>query len=370
MAKILQIQMFPYDTNSDLCERICRALKNRGHQVTIAFLKGRYDKKFLSKASSIHEFNFASSDLRGFRRIISLFFIYRFLKQQNFDLIIGHRFKPIHMQIFLAPFIPSPMVAVIHGEGDYDRSYRKRLIKKKGARISRFIAVSESVKAHLLSLHCGFNKENVVTIPNAVDTDEICRNFEQKVFSRNELGIKKSNFVFGTIGRLVPVKGHALLIEAFARISERYPDIELVIIGDGRDREALHDLIGRKCLSDRVHLAGWKDNPTRFLSAFDCYVFPSLSEGLPLGLLEGMCGSIPVIGSDIPAISSVLSGAGLLHESGNSQSISFCMERVLKMPTEERAALGKASFQKVKNEFSIGNFNKKWQLLVEGCLNI
>lgn len=365
MAKVLQIQMNPYDSFSDLCERSTSALVEDGNDVTVAFLKGEYDKNFPSKAKEIKEFRFHKSSLKGLKRIFSIYALFRFIQKEKFDIVIGHRFKPIHMLLTVAPFLDTSIIGVVHGEGDYNRGYRRRVIKKRGKHAAKFIAVSESVLNHLFELNCGFDAHNTEIIYNSIDVDKVKDAMLPKSAARESLGVDQDSFLFGTIGRLVPVKGHESLIDAFAILLSKYPSSQLVIIGEGRSRDDLEKQINSKGIGSQIHLLGWRDEPARFLSAFDCYVFPSLSEGLPLGLLEGMCASICITGSDIPAIRPIIEPFGLLHKPGDAGEIRKSLEAVLAMTKKERDTRGSLALSKVSKEYSLMRFNRSWTQCID-----
>lgn len=368
MANILQIQMFPYDTHSDLCEKIVNALKADGHNVSVLFLKGSYNEEFPSNADSINTFGFSSGSLKGIRRWFSIYKIFKFCKSGEYDVIIGHRFKPIHILLSISAFLNSRMIGIIHGEGDYNRGYRRRLIRRKSKLIANFVAVSSSVQEHLFSLNCGFERSNTTCINNAVDVADIKAGMMTREIALAELGIKKDRFLFGAIGRLVPIKGHRHLLGAFGELSRTNPEIELVIIGGGRERERLEKQIETLQIQNRVHLVGWRDDPTKYLSALDCYVFPSLSEGLPLGLLEGMCAEIPVIGSDIPSIRPILTGCGKLVEPESTQSLKIAMDEIISLSEEQRKSMGENCFREVRENYNLDVFERKYQGLIKEIL--
>lgn len=97
------------------------------------------------------------------------------------------------------------------------------------------------------------------------------------------------------MGRLVPNKNFALLIEAFARAGG---DERLLILGEGPERPALERWIAALGLADRVRLPGFVANPFPLIAGAQCYVLPSNAEGFPNGLVEAMALGVPVIATD------------------------------------------------------------------------
>jgi glycosyltransferase involved in cell wall biosynthesis len=115
-------------------------------------------------------------------------------------------------------------------------------------------------------------------------------------------GSRRPKFRFGTIGRLVPAKGHAVLIDAFARVIQSAPDAELSIYGYGNLRDDLQARIASLGLEGRARLEGRTENSAETLQNLDVFVFSSLNEGLPLVILEAMAAGLPIITTNIGGI--------------------------------------------------------------------
>jgi glycosyltransferase involved in cell wall biosynthesis len=111
---------------------------------------------------------------------------------------------------------------------------------------------------------------------------------------------------FGTIGRLVPAKGHSILIDAFARVAQIAPGAELSIYGYGDLHDELSAQIARLGLADRVRLAGRTNDSPATLQELDVFVLSSVNEGLPLVILEAMAAGLPIVTTDVGGIAEVL----------------------------------------------------------------
>lgn len=110
----------------------------------------------------------------------------------------------------------------------------------------------------------------------------------------------EKNLKIITIGRLVPQKNHACLIQAFAAIADNYPDWTVDIFGEGADYESLRRLIKQLHMTNRIHLRGKTSDVYAELNRSSIFVFPSLYEGFPNALAEAMAVGLPVVASDIP----------------------------------------------------------------------
>jgi len=111
--------------------------------------------------------------------------------------------------------------------------------------------------------------------------------------ARRALRLPDSGRLIGSAGRLEPVKGHALLIEALAALPT---DVTLVLAGDGSQRPILEALAARLGVAERVHFLGHIDSIVTFYRALDVFCLPSVAEGLPLSVLEAQaCGVAAVV---------------------------------------------------------------------------
>lgn len=100
------------------------------------------------------------------------------------------------------------------------------------------------------------------------------------------------------IGRFHPAKNHMFLLESFARIAAKDPEVLLLLIGDGDLRDEIQAKIAQLGLQGYVRLLGTRDDIHKILQAADCFVFPSLWEGLPVSVVEAQASGIPCVISD------------------------------------------------------------------------
>lgn len=365
--RVLQMQN-RYNVNaSDLAEQIIQGLPTDNFEVTTLFLRGRPGEgEPESRATRSLYLGFSQSDLKGVR-LRALWRLYRLIRAERFDVVIAHRFKPMNMLMLLNRALRIPLcIGVQHGIGDFDRPYRRwesRQLLKDNWRI---VGVSRAVRDYLIGCDAGFDATNTVQINNAIDIDRAETLQHPKAYARELLGLSQEPFVFGAIGRLVPVKGHVHLIEAFAQVRARYPQAQLAIIGEGRMRQELEALVARLGLADAVFLLGAREDALQYVRAFDAFVMPSLSEGLPLALLEGMSGHLPVIGSDIPSLKPILEDCGgRLFPSGRPDLLAAIMMNLLAMTKQERDEEGARSYAYLRRAHDIEDFRRHYLKLVE-----
>lgn len=372
-VKILQL-MPDYHENShnysDLTEQIAVAFSPERYAVTSAFIRGKPEPGHpASRAERTVYFNLPSNILRGLRLRLA-WHIFRFCREERFDVVICNRFKQVNLMMYLNRFLEiSVCIGISHGFGEYDAFWRRRRARLLIDDAWHFVGVSPAVKRYLLDRHCGFTEENTTAINNAIDIDRA----ESELFSREEarsrLNLPLDTRVIGAAGRLVRVKGHKYLIRAFARIREKHHDVHLCIIGNGREEGALKNEIARLGVQDRVHLPGFVAGAKRYVRAFDLWAMPSFSEGFSLALLEGMIGRLPVIASDIPAMRPVIEGAGgIAVPPGDDDALARALDSYLSLPASDLVEKGEKAYAYLRENHGIAEYRAKYLALVEKSL--
>lgn len=160
-----------------------------------------------------------------------------------------------------------------------------------------------------------------------------------------------------TVGRAVPVKGQALLVEAIAELGRRGLDAKLTIVGDGPQLPALRALAGRLGVADRVEFAGavGQDEIPGFYERADVFALPSFAEGLPVVLIEALACGVPVVASRITGIPELVEEgvSGLLSTPGDGADLTRALEEILRAGAGRRAEMGGAGRAKVEAEFDL-----------------
>ncbi len=114
---------------------------------------------------------------------------------------------------------------------------------------------------------------------------------------RSEWGLSNKN-VFIHVGRLHVAKNHSFLLNAFKKISEINSNAILFVVGDGELKEDINAKIDELALNDKVRMLGSRSDVSSLLSAADCFLFPSLWEGVPLTVIEAQAAGLPCLVSD------------------------------------------------------------------------
>jgi glycosyltransferase involved in cell wall biosynthesis len=195
------------------------------------------------------------------------------------------------------------------------------------------VAVSESVRDFMIK---GRNipADRIRVIGNGVDLVRFPQKTSTSVqVARDLIEVGPDIPLIGTVTRFREEKGNEFLIAAFERIRSRFNNARLVVIGDGELRESLHRMARQKNVDDAVHWLGFRSNLEKLMPAFDVHVIPSLTEGFPLALAEGMS-----VGNAM-----VVTEVGGMKEIGNDR------ENLLFVPSRDSAAIAEACISLLEN---------------------
>jgi glycosyltransferase involved in cell wall biosynthesis len=257
-----------------------------------------------------------------------------------------------------------PHLVTMHGKRYYaDRLQRRIALYAAMAMSAHTVAVSTPLARHIAAdLHVP--SARIRMIPNGVRYAR-----PERVTLRVELGLATADRLLVSVGNLYPVKGHVHLIDALARLAGDHPALHLAICGRGELRDALASRAREHGLEDRVHLLGLRSDVAAVLAAADIFVLPSLSEGLPLALLEAMFAGRPIVASDVGDVRLGLAQgtAGLLVEPADPGALAAALDRLLHDP-EEAKRLGDRAAAHARAEYDLSRMVQRYVALYQGAL--
>lgn len=225
------------------------------------------------------------------------------LKKRKIDVLQVHNWGAYCEAVAGAMIAGTPRVFVMSHGGFHNyapgstvaslkKALRRRLERFLAGWVDRFIAVSEKVQGEIIS-EIGIAPEKIRVIRNGVDVSVAMPNLAAK---RAELGLRETDKVIGSVGRLVPGKNYPYLIERFPEIAEQTRgELKLVLIGEGPERKNIEAAVGRLGLNGRVFVLGERGDAREWLPLFDAFVLPSLYEGVSIALLEAMAAARPIV---------------------------------------------------------------------------
>jgi sugar transferase (PEP-CTERM/EpsH1 system associated) len=266
----------------------------------------------------------------------------------------------------------------IHGEhgrdvGDLDGSNRKYQWLRRCYRpfVTHYIALSRDLE-HYLTSRVGILPRKVSQIYNGVDT----LRFSPAETRQPIAGCPFSDpmcCLIGTVGRMQVVKNQTALAEAFIRVLKTFPQLaaslRLVMIGNGPLRAQAQALLEQAGVAELAWLPGERDDVAEILRGLDCFVLPSLAEGVSNTILEAMASALPVIATDV-------GGNGELVESGRTgqlvepADIDAMAQKIAAYAIDPRRArvAGAAGRAVVERRFSLEAMTQGYQDLYDRLL--
>jgi glycosyltransferase involved in cell wall biosynthesis len=211
-----------------------------------------------------------------------------------------------------------------------------------------FVAISQQTRLELLG--AGIPEKRITLIRYGVDVDRF-RPVEpaQRERCRAELGLTDWCVVL-VVARLEPEKGIDTLLDAWPQVKAAVPRALLLIAGDGSQRARLSDQAAS--LAD-VRFLGLVREPLPYLQAADCYTLPSLTEGMPISLLEAMAVGVPCVATAIGGTSEALADLGALVPPGDEAQLAAAIVDVLRFNATDRELAGAASRQRIVELHSV-----------------
>ncbi len=167
-----------------------------------------------------------------------------------------------------------------------------------------------------------------------------------------------------SVGRLYPQKNQRMMIEAFAQISERYPDWKLLIYGEGHLRKDLERLVERLKVKDKVLLPGRCETVIEEVAKSKVFCLSSDYEGMSNAMIEALCVGTPVISTRVSGTDELIRDGenGLLVDIGDTEGLTQAFEKLLSNQ-ELRTQLGKEG-QKLATKFKTDTIVDQWENLV------
>jgi len=247
--------------------------------------------------------------------ISGLFRLNKIIKQENPVLVITYLFHAdVVGRIFLPLFIAKNISIIPFLRTTYnDSRYRIARFFEKYTRflVKKYFANSEAVKAfYVQRLRVPANR--IVVIPNGIDTTLYDKTTVDTHSLQCELTLPENARVITCVANLHPNKGHYYLLEAFIAVAKNYPEVYLLLAGDGIERARLETQAKNSPYASRILFLGRRKDIREILALSHLFVFPTFFEGLSNALQEAMSMSLPIIATNIPE------NKILLHENVNA----------------------------------------------------
>ena len=291
----------------------------------------------------VRELPYRREELRRFRpKVVRR--VRQIVKGEGVDIIHAHRHKPtVYASLSAMGIKGVKVVSTVHGMNLYQTIGRRLTARLLYPMVARVVAVSEAVRKDILTCNSWYPPEKAVTIHNGIDIARYARPGASREESRRFFGLPPDGWLWGTVGRLRPVKCHDILLKAWAKGGLGRLGGSLAIAGSGDLRPQLEALAERLKIDKEVHFLGQVGDIPKFLAGLDGFVLSSQREGLCLALIEAMAAGLPVVATAAGGIPELVEP---LHKETNAflvppkqpEPLSKAMSEVMKWNESRREA--------------------------------
>lgn len=278
----------------------------------------------------------------------------RIIKQLKPDIVYAHSSKAGAFARIADLGLNNKVIYNPHGWAfNMQQSAKKQEMYKWVEKISahfcdKIVCISDAERESALREKiCKPSKLQVIY--NGIDLEEI----EKTVpMSRAQLGIPEDAFVVGMVGRLSKQKAPDTFVKAAKLIKEKIPNAFFLMVGDGKLRDQVEELINQYDLGSSFLITGWVDNPTAYMKVMDVGMLLSRWEGFGLVLPEYMACGVPIVATNVDAIPNIIKNGknGMLVDKDDYHKAAYAVDRLFKQP-DLTSSLVKTADNVVKTKF-------------------
>jgi glycosyltransferase involved in cell wall biosynthesis len=336
--------------------------KRKGLKPTILNLRPCPDENSIKAIANEYNLDFTVFPLKAGFDILGTLRLLKYAEKNNFKIIHSHGYK----SNILLGFIPRkiriiPLISTLHGWCGTKKFSKLWFFEKLDLLSFKYLDAVVIVNK-TMAMHPSLRNHKVrfEVINNGIpliDFDQYSNSMDKDILDF----CKKDGFFIIAIGRLSKEKGFSLLLEVMPRLLKKDFDPHLVLLGEGAERSNLEMAILKNGLQDKVFLGGYREGARKYIPLFDLFVMPSLTEGLPITLLEAMQSGTPIVASSVGGIPEVLDDgkSGVLI---NSESVEELETAILKIAEDKLFSkkLKDNATKRVKTKYSCTSMANKY----------
>jgi glycosyltransferase involved in cell wall biosynthesis len=296
----------------------------------------------------------------------------KLLRRERVDLLHAHQYTPFFYGVTARVLCRRPPVLFTeHGRWYPDYPRRKRMLANRLLleRRDRIVGVGQSVRQALIDNE-GFPSHRVQVIYNGVEIAPFMDAGRQRATVRLELDVGEDDVLIMQVARLDPLKDHATAIRALGRVVQQGIKAQLVLIGEGPEEPKIRELVQQLKLEGHVRFLGLRTDIPRLLSAADVYWLTSVSEGIPLTLIEAMAVGLPIVATRVGGVQEVIQDGktGLLAPRGDDAALA---EKVLYLASSPllRQQMGEMGRERAQALFSDQQMHDRYYHLYREMLD-
>lgn len=302
-----------------------------------------------------------------------MYFLVKFIgycRRRKIDLIHSHLFGANLYSCLAGTILRLPVITTFHNElflhGQSERFLAlKSMIIRNSA--SKMVFVADYMKNDYINFS-KFPENDLLTIYNGIELNNEIDDLDG-IPLKKELGISDDELLVGHVANFRSPKGHRYLIESASLVCKQISQARFLLIGDEGDgiiKREIEVLIARAGLGENVRLLGFREDVNKILKLIDVFVLSSISEGLPLSVIEAMACSKPVVATNVGGLPEIVvpDQTGFLVEPRDSAALADKLIFLLK-DKALRNRMGRAGRKVVEDKYSLRTMINNYQNLYE-----
>lgn len=320
---------------------LARRLRMRGNRVWVSALPGHL---LLEKCRGAG-IPTIPLDYRGMSRVFAIAAeLRRHLRTLAIDIVHSNANYDRTCAALAAAFSTSRHVAGIHSTHSIQHNITHWWRNRWGT--DHFVTDADAGRSVLIT-EDRIAPERITTVPIGIENETPEFNTRARAAVRSEWNVRDSTVVIGNVARLVPFKGHGVLLDSIARVVRESPDVLFPIVGDGELFETLRARARTLHIEHAVRFLGFRDNLQDIYPGFDLYCHSSLdlaAEMFPIAVLRALGTGLPVVCTDVGGIAAMVrdGASGFLVPPDNPDALAEALLRVIRDP-RARNSMGEES---------------------------
>ncbi|MGB1262273.1 MAG: glycosyltransferase [Cognaticolwellia sp.] len=292
--------------------------------------------------------------------LFASYVVFKALKKLSPDIIHCHNLQAHFFGSICALLLPNTHVVLTKHGQHIPRSGFTAKINELTLRNSKIIGVSADI-TQIMQKWIINNTRPIEYIANGISLAPY-QNMTLKSAAKQQFGLKESSFCVGMVARLSHPKDHLILIKAIAVLAQTYPDIKLLIAGDGPLKDKIDAYIMENHFENIVIMLGERQDIANILNALDVFALTSSSEGIPMTILEAMAAHLPVVASNVGGIPQVVINGktGMVINDKDTSGLVEAIRLLIEQP-QLREKLGETGYKFLDSHYSINQVAAQYE---------
>ena len=274
-----------------------------------------------------------------------LWWFRKYIQKTQPDVVIAFMVSVYTVTLLALMGIDIPVISSVRNDPAYSNLRKKITRKLLLPRSAHVVVQTQQIKEFFnkniqKKTTVIYNPVNEKVFETSYDDDNVDDNENLKLKVKDGVVVKVDGLkVKGeerinriiSVGRLYPQKDQKMMIEAFAKVSERFPDWKLVIFGEGPEREALESLVERLKIQDKVSLPGRSENIIDELKKSKIFCLSSVYEGMSNALVEAICVGLPIVTTKVSGTEELIKNGenGFIVNIGDKESMAKALTKII-----------------------------------------